>query len=314
MSRTDNVKDQKVITVEMLRKVYGDTIAVNDISFDVENGEIFGIVGPNGAGKTTTIECLEGLRKPDGGKVTVLGVDPQHNSNYLRAQTGMQLQQSNLPDHIKVWEALDLYSSFYARPADWNQLLEQLGLKEKRNSPFAKLSGGQKQRLFIALALLPRPQLIFLDELTTGLDPQARHAIWDLVRDVRSKGTTVLLTTHYMEEAERLCDRVAILDFGSIVAMDTPEGLIRSLGAEGRVVFSIDGSLPGDFGKALAGSTRIEMQGDRVVVHGTDSGVPLVSDVVNQLSRQGIRFHDLRTEQPNLEDVFLKLTGRKMRD
>jgi len=314
MSRTDNVKDQKVITVEMLRKVYGDTIAVNDISFDVENGEIFGIVGPNGAGKTTTIECLEGLRKPDGGKVTVLGVDPQHNSNYLRAQTGMQLQQSNLPDRIKVWEALDLYSSFYARPADWNQLLEQLGLKEKRNSPFAKLSGGQKQRLFIALALLPRPQLIFLDELTTGLDPQARHAIWDLVRDVRSKGTTVLLTTHYMEEAERLCDRVAILDFGSIVAMDTPEGLIRSLGAEGRVVFSIDGSLPGDFSKALAGSTRIEMQGDRVVVHGTDSGVPLVSDVVNQLSRQGIRFHDLRTEQPNLEDVFLKLTGRKMRD
>ena len=164
------------------------------------------------------------------------------------------------------------------------------------------------------MALLPRPQLIFLDELTTGLDPQARHAIWDLVRDVRSKGTTVLLTTHYMEEAERLCDRVAILDFGSIVAMDTPEGLIRSLGAEGRVVFSIDGSLPGDFGKALAGSTRIEMQGDRVVVHGTDSGVPLVSDVVNQLTRQGIRFHDLRTEQPNLEDVFLKLTGRKMRD
>lgn len=308
------MKDQKVITVEMLRKVYGDTIAVNDISFDVENGEIFGIVGPNGAGKTTTIECLEGLRKPDGGKVTVLGVDPQHNSNYLRAQTGMQLQQSNLPDRIKVWEALDLYSSFYARPADWNQLLEQLGLKEKRNSPFAKLSGGQKQRLFIALALLPRPQLIFLDELTTGLDPQARHAIWDLVRDVRSKGTTVLLTTHYMEEAERLCDRVAILDFGSIVAMDTPEGLIRSLGAEGRVVFSIDGSLPGDFSKALAGSTRIEMQGDRVVVHGTDSGVPLVSDVVNQLTRQGIRFHDLRTEQPNLEDVFLKLTGRKMRD
>ena len=208
------------------------------------------MVGPNGAGKTTTIECLEGLRKPDAGTIRVLGVDPQRDGQTLRERTGMQLQQSNLPDRMKVWEALDLYASFYPKAADWKELLAQLGLEEKRNAPFSKLSGGQKQRLFIALALLPDPQLVFLDELTTGLDPQARHAIWDLVRDVRAKGKTVLLTTHFMEEAERLCDRVAILDHGRIVALDTPAALIRSLGAEERVVFSLDGTLPGRLRKS----------------------------------------------------------------
>src|SRR5512137_1789333 len=197
-----------IVKVEGLRKTYGATVAVDGVSFNVPEGEIFGMVGPNGAGKTTTIECLEGLRKPDAGTVRVLGVDPQREGQTLRLRTGMQLQQSNLPDRMKVWEALDLYASFYPRAADWNELLSQLGLEEKRSTPFSKLSGGQKQRLFIALALLPDPQLVFLDELTTGLDPQARHVIWDLVRDLRSKGKTILLTTHYMEEAERLCDRV----------------------------------------------------------------------------------------------------------
>jgi len=202
----------QVVQVEKLRKTYGATVAVDDVSFEVQEGEIFGMVGPNGAGKTTTIECLEGLRRPDSGRQRVLGLDPRGEGHALRARTGMQLQQSNLPERMRVWEALDLYSSFYPKAADWEKLLMQLGLEEKRNAPFSKLSGGQKQRLFIALALLPDPQLIFLDELTTGLDPQARHAIWDLVRDVRSKGKTILLTTHFMEEAERLCDRVAILD------------------------------------------------------------------------------------------------------
>ena len=188
-------------------------------------GEIFGIVGPNGAGKTTTIECLEGLRKPDSGTIRVLGKDPQQDRQYIKLHTGMQLQQSNLPERMKVWEALDLYSSFYPKPVNWNNLLKILGLEEKRNTPFAKLSGGQKQRLFIAMALLPDPEIIFLDELTTGLDPQARHAIWDLVRQVRENGKTILLTTHFMEEAERLCDRVAIFDHGKIVALDTPGGI-----------------------------------------------------------------------------------------
>jgi ABC-2 type transport system ATP-binding protein len=216
---------------------------------------------------------------------------------------------------MKVWEALDLYAAFYPKPVDWKELLVQLGLDEKRNAPFSKLSGGQKQRLFIALALLPDPQLVFLDELTTGLDPQARHTIWDLVRDVRARGKTVILTTHFMEEAEKLCDRVAILDHGKVVALDTPEALIRNLGAEERVVFSVDGILPPAFASALSAGTRIEVQGERVTVHGKNHRqVPLVSEVVNLLGSQGIHFRDLRTEQPNLEDVFLNLTGREMRE
>ena len=304
-----------IIQVEELCKTYGKIVAVNEVSFDVKEGEIFGMVGPNGAGKTTTIECLEGLRKPDRGTIRVLGVDPQRDGRILRTRTGMQLQQSNLPERMKVWEALDLYASFYPRAADWGNLLVQLGLQEKRNAPFSKLSGGQKQRLFIALALLPDPQLVFLDELTTGLDPQARHAIWDLVRDVRSKGKTVLLTTHFMEEAERLCDRVAILNQGRIVALDTPAALIRSLGLEQRVVFSVDGSLPKAFTNALSGGVRVEIQGERVTIHGKNGRkVPLVSDVVGLLSEQGIPFRDLRTEQPDMEDVFLNLTGREMRE
>jgi ABC-2 type transport system ATP-binding protein len=304
-----------IVQVEGLRKIYGATVAVDEVSFDVKEGEIFGMVGPNGAGKTTTIECLEGLRKPDQGTIHVLGLDPQREGHTLRERTGMQLQQSNLPERMKVWEALDLYSSFYPKAADWKELLAQLGLEEKRNAPFSKLSGGQKQRLFIALALLPDPQLVFLDELTTGLDPQARHAIWDLVREVQGRGKTVLLTTHFMEEAERLCDRVAILDHGRIVALDTPANLIRDLGAEERVVFSLDGGLPAGFEKALSVGTRVEVQGRQVTVRSKNGRkVPLVSEVVNLLSSQGILFRDLRTEQPTLEDVFLSLTGREIRE
>jgi ABC-2 type transport system ATP-binding protein len=303
-----------IVKVEGLRKTYGTTIAVDEISFEVNQEEIFGMVGPNGAGKTTTIECLEGLRKPDRGQVTVLGVDPQHESHFLHIHAGMQLQQSNLPERMKVWEALDLYSSFYRNSANWEELLVQLGLEEKRNTPFAKLSGGQKQRLFIALALLPDPQLIFLDELTTGLDPQARHAIWELVREVRTKGKTILLTTHYMEEAEQLCDRVAILDHGRIVAMDTPAELIHNLGGEERLVFSVDHTLPPAFEQAISEIGWLEPHGERVVIHGKADQVNLVSEVVSQLAKHGIQFRDLRTEQSTLEDVFLKLTGREMKD
>ncbi len=304
-----------IVQVEGLRKVYGATVAVEDVSFKVREGEIFGMVGPNGAGKTTTIECLEGLRQPDQGLVRVMGVDPQRDAHTLRERTGIQLQQSNLPERMRVWEALDLYTSFYAKAADWEVLLAQLGLEEKRNAPFAKLSGGQKQRLFIALALLPDPELVFLDELTTGLDPQARHAIWDLVRDVRAKGKTVLLTTHFMEEAERLCDRVAILDHGRIVALDTPAALIHALGAEERVVFRLEGALPAGFKTALPGAVRLEVRGDQVTLHGKNGGrASLVSEVVSLLAKHGVPFCDLHTEQPSLEDVFLNLTGREMRE
>ncbi|PKN84057.1 MAG: multidrug ABC transporter ATP-binding protein [Chloroflexi bacterium HGW-Chloroflexi-8] len=304
----------KMVEVEGLSKTYGTTIAVDNLSFSVDKGEIFGMVGPNGAGKTTTMECLEGLRKPDRGFIRTLGVDPQQDSKFIKSRTGMQLQQSNLPERMKVWEALDLYSSFYAKPADWRDLLSQLGLEEKRNTAFSKLSGGQKQRLFIAMALLPDPDLIFLDELTTGLDPQARHAIWDLIRSVQSKGKTILLTTHFMEEAERLCDRVAILDHGQLVAMDTPSALVHSLGKEERIVFRTQNALPMAFEKAFSGTTRVEKQGETIIIHGNSDHSPLVVEVVNQLASQGIQFQDLHTEQATLEDVFLKLTGRQMRD
>jgi ABC-2 type transport system ATP-binding protein len=302
------------VKVSGLRKTYGKTIAVDDVSFEVHEGEIFGMVGPNGAGKTTTIECLEGLRKPDHGQVSVLGVDPLRESQFLHLHTGMQLQQSNLPERMKVWEALDLYSSFYPNVINWEHLLEQLGLNEKRNTPFGKLSGGQKQRLFIALALLPDPQLIFLDELTTGLDPQARHVIWDLIRDVRSRGKTILLTTHYMEEAERLCDRVAIIDHGRIVAMDTPLELIRSQGCGESLNFTVDQSLPPEFISAIKPIGRLNILEDKVVIYSIDSRSTLVSDVVLLLNHLNIPFRNFRSEQSTLEDVFLKLTGHEMKD
>jgi ABC-2 type transport system ATP-binding protein len=307
-----------VIAVKNLRKTYGATVAVEDISFEVNEGEIFGMVGPNGAGKTTTIECLEGLRRPDRGEMKVLELDPIRQERQLRLSIGTQLQQTSLPERLKVGEALDLFASFYPHPADWRTLLEQLSLADKRNAYVSKLSGGQRQRLFIALALVNAPQLVFLDELTTGLDPQARHAIWDLVRSICAEGKTVFLTTHLMEEAERLCDRVAIIDHGRLVALDTPADLIRGLEAESRVVFTVDNGYSPEPLQKLAGVSRVEKTGPRVVVYGHANGQnghePLVAQVVTALAAQSVPFTDLRTEQPNLEDVFLSLTGRAMRD
>ncbi len=302
---------ETAIVVEGLRKVYGEVVAVDGISFEVRRGEIFGMVGPNGAGKTTTIECIEGLRRPDGGTVTTLGLDPQRDGYELRERIGVQLQESALPNRIKVWEAVDMFASFYRRSVEWEPLLERLGLAEKRNTDFAKLSGGQKQRLFIALALINDPELVFLDELTTGLDPQARRAMWQLVFDIREQGKTVFLTTHFMEEAERLCDRVAIVDDGRIVALDSPEKLVRSLGAEKRVLFTVERAFDEAALRAVPGVTKVERNGERITVYGT--GDRLVGGVVNALETGGVPFRDLRTEQPTLEDVFLALTGKQIR-
>ena len=302
--------NKKVIEVKNLRKTYGSVVAVEEISFEVYEGEIFGMVGPNGAGKTTTVECVEGIRKPDKGELRILGLDPQEEGYSLRQRIGVQLQETALQDHLKVWEALDLFASFYSHPVDWQILLEKMNLAEKRNAAFNKLSGGQKQRLFIALALVNNPELVFFDELTTGLDPQARRNMWDMVRDIREQGKTVVLTTHFMEEAERLCDRVAIVDQGRIVALDTPANLIRNLGAENRVVFTINGEFKAEKLNELASVTRVEQSGDRCVIYGWDE--KLIVDVVNALSKNGCPFRDLRTEQPTLEDVFLALTGREM--
>ncbi len=306
---------ETIVEVEKLHKAYGRTVAVDEISFTIETGEIFGMVGPNGAGKTTTIECLEGLRAPDRGMVRVLGLDPLRDGAVLRQRAGMQLQQSNLPDRMKVWEALDLYASFYPKAINWRELLARLGLEEKRNAAFAKLSGGQKQRLFIALALLHDPEVIFLDELTTGLDPQARHAIWDLVRGVRERGKTVILTTHFMEEAERLCDRIAILDHGRIVALDTPAALIHSLVADEQVSFCLDVPMTPAMQAALVQLGRVDVKGDQVTVTGKgrcQGG--MARDVVTELTERGVSFRDLRAGQPTLEEVFLSLTGQEMRE
>jgi len=302
----------QALEVGDLHKYYGSVKAVDGVSFTVEEGEIFGLVGPNGAGKTTTIECLEGLRKPDRAHIRVLGLDPQRDGYELRQRIGVQLQAATLPDRMKVWEAIDLFRSFYRRQADAESLLKQMGLEEKRRATFDKLSGGQKQRLLIILALINDPELLFLDELTTGLDPQARRAMWDLVREIRNKGKTIFLTTHYMEEAERLCDRVAIMDRGQIVALDSPENLVRSLGAETRLILSVDENLDEKKILAVPGVTRVEKAGERLIVYG--KGERLVGSVVSWFEEQHFRFRDLRTEQPCLEDVFLALTGREMRD
>lgn len=301
-----------VVEVENLVKVYGAVQAVDGISFNVQHGEIFGVVGPNGAGKTTTIECIEGLRRPDGGTVRLLGRDPWEDRLALAGQIGVQLQESSLPTRLRVGEALKLFGSFYSETEDSHVLLERLGLEEKREVAFDKLSGGQKQRLFIALAMINRPRVVFFDELTTGLDPQARRSMWDLVRQIREKGCTVFLTTHYMEEAERLCDRVLIIDDGRIVALDTPEALIRSLGVERRLVFTIPEGTDGIPRMELPQVDRVEQIGDRVVIYGR--GDRFAGPVVTALEVAGVDFRDLRTEDPSLEDVFLSLTGREMRE
>lgn len=300
------------IMVEDLRKRYGEVQAVDGVSFQVEQGEIFGMVGPNGAGKTTTIECIEGLRRPDGGLIRVLGLDPRSESEGLRLRTGVQLQESSVPDRLKVIEALKLFASFYPSSESPDELLALLGLEEKRRAPCRKLSGGQKQRLFIALALINRPELVFLDELTSGLDPQSRRHMWDLVRAIREQGRTVFLTTHYMEEAERLCDRVAVMDHGQIVALDSPAALIRSLGVDRRLSFVLEGDCPDLQLEELPMVDRIEGTGERLLVYGR--GDRLVGTVVMAAEAAGATLRDLRTEEPNLEDVFLRLTGREMRE
>jgi len=295
---------ETAIIVEDLRKGYDEVRAVDGASFDVKVGEIFGMVGPNGAGKTTTIECIEGLRRPDGGVIRVLGLDPGSEAE--------ELQESNLPDRLRVREALELFASFYPSAETPDELLVLLGLEEKVKTPWGKLSGGQKQRLFIALALVNRPEVVFLDELTTGLDPQARRHMWDLVRDIREQGRTVFLTTHFMEEAERLCDRVAIMDEGKIVALDSPTGLIRSLGIDRRLSFAIEQDCPDLRLDELPLVERVERVGERTVVYG--QGDRLVSIVVNAAETAGAGLRDVRTEDPSLEDVFLRLTGREMRE
>jgi len=297
-----------VIEVSHLHKRYGDTVAVDDVSFTVEEGEIFGILGPNGAGKTTTVESIEGLRRPDRGHIRVLGLDPQRDRSQLRQRVGAQLQETRLPDKLKVWEALDLYASYYHRPADWPALLQTLGIAGQRDTRYRKLSGGQKQKLSIALALVGNPQVAVLDELTTGLDPQARRDTWNLVERVRDRGVTIVLVTHFMDEAERLCDRLAVIDSGRIVALDTPARLVSQVGEEQRVRFRPSRPLDETLLTELPEVTGLRHRGAEVVVTGTGN---LLHAVTSVLARNQITAQDLRVEQASLEDAFVSLTGRR---
>jgi ABC-2 type transport system ATP-binding protein len=296
-----------IIAVENLHKRYGDTVAVDDVSFAVEEGEIFGILGPNGAGKTTTVESVTGLRRPDRGSITVLGLDPRRDRAELRQRVGVQLQQSRLQDKITVSEALALYSSYYRRPAEWRELLDGLGLADQRHTRYGRLSGGQQQRLSIALALVGSPTVAVLDELTTGLDPQARRDTWDLIEQVRVSGVTIVLVTHFMDEAERLCDRLALIDSGRVAALDTPAGLIARAGREQRVRFTPSAPLDDRLLTDLDEVTSVRRSGGQVTVTGTGD---LLHALTSVLARNRVVAHDLRIEQASLDDAFVALTGR----
>jgi ABC-2 type transport system ATP-binding protein len=298
-----------VIEVEHLHKRYGDQVAVDDLSFDVEQGEIFGILGPNGAGKTTTVETMAGLRTPDRGRVRVLGLDPRRDRAQLVQRVGVQLQQSELPEQLKVAEAMELYSSFYDRPADWERLLDELGLADRRDARYGKLSGGQQQRLSIALALVGNPDLAILDELTTGLDPNARRDTWELIEQVRDRGVTVVLVTHYMEEAERLADRVAVIDGGRLVALDSPAALVSRTATAQQLRFRPSAPLDDRLLTDLPEVREVTRRGAWVFVTGTGD---LLQAVTAVLARNHIVAADLRAEQASLDDAFLALTGRRL--
>lgn len=292
-----------VVEVQELRKSYGDRAVVDGISFSVEEGEIFGILGPNGAGKTTTVECVEGLRVPDGGRVRVAGLDPVADHAEVSRVLGAQLQESELQGKLTVREALELYAAFYPRPADWKSLAERLGLSAHLDRRFGVLSGGQKQRLFIALALIGSPRVVVLDELTTGLDPRARRDTWEIVEDVRARGVTVLLVTHFMEEAQRLCDRIALIDKGRITALDTPRGLISRMA--GGTVISFTPSAPVEL-DALPGLVSVDQQDGRITLRGTDE---TVTALLSLLARHRVTALQLRVTDATLDDAFLDLTG-----
>jgi ABC-2 type transport system ATP-binding protein len=303
--------DSIAVSVSNLKKIYGKVKAVDDVSFSVIRGEIFGILGPNGAGKTTAVECIAGLRKPDAGSIAVLGHDPQTERAALHPSVGVQLQSSTFPDKLKVGEILNLYQSFYHKPANPKELTQGLGLSDKLNSYYKTLSGGQKQRLSVALALIGRPAIAVLDEMTTGLDPQARLDAWELIENVREHGTTVILVTHYMEEAERLCDRVALIDKGRIIALDTPHGLAEKVTGGKQVRFVPSKTFDDKLLTKLPEVKTLEHQGKHIRVVGSGQ---LVNVIVLTLAKHSIEAADVQMEHATLEDAFVKLTGRHIHD
>jgi len=302
---------EATIEVRHLRKTYRATVAVDDVSFSVRDGEIFGILGPNGAGKTTTVECVIGLRSPDAGDIRVMGLDPRVDREELHVIVGAQLQASALPGQLKVGEILDLYHSFYPEAADLGEITDSLGLAEKRNAYYKSLSGGLKQRVSVALALIGNPRVAVLDEMTTGLDPQARRDTWQLIEQVRDRDVTIILVTHYMDEAERLCDRVALLDRGRVVAIDTPEGLAGRAGVDKRVRFVPSKSFDDRLLAGLPEVSKLERDGGHVIVTGSGD---LANAVILTLAAAGVTASDLHLDTANLEDAFVALTGRHIHD
>lgn len=299
-----------VISCHDVTRSFGDFTAVDSVSFTVEENEVFGIIGPNGAGKTTLLNCLEGLDEPTAGAIAVCGLHPIKDADQLVQRTGVQLQHAALPPRLKVSEVLELFSSFYPRPVPWRPLLDTLGIAAKEKSYVSKLSGGERQRVFIALALIHDPDLLFLDELTTSLDPQARLAIWEVVRDIRDRGKTVVLTTHYMEEAEALCDRVAIIDRGRLVALDTVPELISAHAGDSSLRLTLDRTAP-DTLDSVDGVSSVNMDAGVTVVRGSGR---FAQNVLTHLTQTGVAVNDMATTSPGLEDVFLNITGRTMRE
>jgi len=302
-----------VIEVEKLCKTYGDIKAVNNVSLTIVQGEIFGMLGPNGAGKTTTMEIVEGLRPAESGSVSVLGMDIKQRSRRIKASIGVQLQTTSLYPRLKVHEVLDLFGSFFPKALPHDELIKLVDLEDSQNKLCINLSGGQQQRLSIALALVNDPQILFLDEPTSGLDPQARHNIWDLIKFEREKGKTIFLTTHYMEEAERLCERVAIIDHGEIIATDRPDRLVNQHFKEEAIEFQLDQPLGDEVLRQLAGATNVVTENGRVTLY--SSSVPVTISALMEMAKQrDMKLTDLYVRRATLEDVFLKLTGRRIRD
>ncbi len=307
------ITNEPVIDIQRLSVSYGDVKAVRNISFQVRKGEIFGIVGPNGAGKTTTLSTIEGLIKPDSGQVTVLGRDIQRETDAIQRQLGISLQTTSFFDNLKLWELVQVYASMYEvflSHAEITALLTRFDLAEKANVLSTQLSGGQQQRMALALAICNNPQIVILDEPTTGLDPQARRAVWDIVRELRAEGRTILLTTHYMEEAQELCHRVGIIDRGELIALDTPGGLINSLKADS--VVSTGVRFPEDEVAALPGVTSVKWEGERLLVH-TNNSYETMFGLQKLAVEHRQLLTDLTIKQPDLEDVFITLTGRNIR-
>jgi ABC-2 type transport system ATP-binding protein len=298
------VNAAEVVTVHHLVKRYGPLFAVNDVSLSIYEGEIFGIIGPNGAGKTTCVECISGLRGPDSGSISVYGVSPQKDRDKIRELVGVQLQESALPPRLKVGEAVRLFASFYESPLDPDELLKSLGIKQIENAIFKSLSGGQKQRLSIALALVGNPRLAILDELTTGLDPEARRETWSLIERMRDRGVTVILVTHFMDEAEKLCDRLALINHGTVRALDTPEALAAQAGGS-RVRFVPSQPVDDQILRAIPGVQDIERKQRYITVVGTRDLAP---SVITALAAIGVQVSEVEARTGNLEDAFLKLT------